>query len=575
MNTTLLSKVVAGFLLVAALGAGCGGGGGGGGGGSAPPARTEAEPNDGALAATPVAIGQPALGEIIELASGGVDTDFWSFEGREGDLFTADLRAIRTDLFGWAEVDGERKTPRLILRAPDGTTIIAHASGDAAGADTFADPRLLNVRLPATGRYTLEVTADLGGDSARYHFVPAIARPEITGEVEPNGTPAGATPLGSAAFAHGNLDAGADPADTFSLEVAASADRPTLLVVEAFAARNESDPRLEPLPLDTTLRLRDASGAELAVAIGDVTRDPVLTFAIEAAGTYFVELTAVEGAGPYVLAFRKEQLSPARESEPNATTADADPAPLPGSFAGALAGTDEDRVVYDAAARHVIELLLLTPPDGLAGSGSPRITMDLDPDGGDHGSVGTANGAGRFARAIVPPAGGDVVVQIAGSPEPYILIARRIATTPEAAGDLETRLGIGRTGTGTLEDDQDVDTWAIAVEKGRAYLVTIESGNADAPLGGNGEEAIVTSRFLDPVVTGRGTGSPSLFGEIARRDFQGELVIPLATAEPRHGVQAAFVADRDGTVLIDVSSRGGALSPDADENQYTITVTRD
>jgi hypothetical protein len=142
---------------------------------------TEQEPNDAPASASPVAIGDSAVGELCSAdANPAGDVDYWAFTGRAGTTIELDVDA-----------HGLLVDPALALYASDGITQVAF-NDDADGTD----PRL-QYSITATGTYYAAVFSltEPGGNPFPYtlHVRPVTPGPgdPITIRAEHLGQPLG------------------------------------------------------------------------------------------------------------------------------------------------------------------------------------------------------------------------------------------------------------------------------------------------------------------------------------------------------------------------------------------------
>jgi hypothetical protein len=161
----------------------------------APSGPSEIEPNNTSATATLIASGATVYGGTVFPAA---DVDFYSFTVAAGDR----IYAATQSLFD-ASASGDTV---LDLLDTDGTTIIESDNND--GTFNASSSSIAGRLLPAAGTYFLRVRHNVGTGTVRpyaLHFRRQSAAP--TAEVEPNNTPATATPIPASGHVSGTVTA--------------------------------------------------------------------------------------------------------------------------------------------------------------------------------------------------------------------------------------------------------------------------------------------------------------------------------------------------------------------------------
>jgi uncharacterized repeat protein (TIGR01451 family) len=224
----------------------------------------------------------------------------------------------------------------------------------------------------------VEISPAKGAPSTEGRMPTAVTRPAsyapttfaqgYQGDVEPNGTPATATPLvGTNLVVRGNIFPATDQ-DFYSFQATAN-DRFYAATMTSFSGGNSTDSQLTLLDQDgvTVLEFDDDSG--IMAGLSSVIAGTV----IPATGTYFIKVndfTAATGMEkPYELHFRLQSGAPTPEVEANDTPATANPLPANGWVSGArnpAAATEQDWFSFTMNAGDTAYLTLdLDPEDDL------------------------------------------------------------------------------------------------------------------------------------------------------------------------------------------------------------------
>lgn len=187
---------------------------------------------------------------------------------------------------------------------------------------------------------------------------------DLGDEVEPNGTPATATPLmGSEGKVRGNVFPNADE-DYFSF-TANAGDRVYAGVLTSFSANTSTDSQLRLFASDGTTEIEfdddDGTQGGLASTIANAT--------IPANGTYYFRVnhfSATNQLRPYEMYFRVQNVPPVPEVEANDTPATANPLPASGLVSGArnpAVATEQDWYSMTLAAGDTVNLSLDLDPE--------------------------------------------------------------------------------------------------------------------------------------------------------------------------------------------------------------------
>ncbi|MEQ1607243.1 MAG: Ig-like domain repeat protein, partial [Pyrinomonadaceae bacterium] len=187
----------------------------------------------------------------------------------------------------------------------------------------------------------------------------------FAGEVEPNGTFATASPIGSAAavvraplFPNGDID--------FYSFTATAGDRIYAATMTSSSAGSSTDSQITILSTDgtTVLEFDDDNGSFAALSSSNA------GVTIPSNGTYFIKVNdftaGTTSERPYELYFRRQTAAPTAEVESNDTPATANPLPASGHVSGArnpAAATEQDWYSFTANAGDTVMLSLDVDPE--------------------------------------------------------------------------------------------------------------------------------------------------------------------------------------------------------------------
>lgn len=347
-------ELLVGCLLVALFAPACGGGGGGGGGGN-PAVVAESEPNDTTAQANALTLGRPGLGSVA--AAG--DVDFFSVRFTVGKYVKIELFGTRLDQVAW---DAAGNVPRLTLLAPDGTTVLLEHDPNASVSDGWGwelhDLDFPLYRVPATGTYSIGVAQ--GDDSlpggAYAVRATLVNLPPAQLEFEPAGTTgANDTPNASQdiqpGIVHGFHAEG--DIDYFAITITT----PQVVRFELTSYRNgvhDGDDGY----FDPTLELFDSAPGFLAFDEDSFFFDPAIQFALQDPGTYFLRVVEAGGVGDasYILSYSSTPVTATPETEPNDTTATADPIEYGDTVSGTLDAALFDLYAFPGTAGDMVRI---------------------------------------------------------------------------------------------------------------------------------------------------------------------------------------------------------------------------
>jgi uncharacterized repeat protein (TIGR01451 family) len=247
----------------------------------------EVEPNDTFGTATPLG-GTDAvmLGKVFIFG----DVDFYSFSAVTGDRVYA---AVQTLFDGSASGDSV-----LDVLDVDGTTVLENDPND--GTFNASSSSIAGRLIPANGTYFLRVRHNVVTGSIRpYHLHVRVQSGVSTAEVEPNQTPATATPLPPSGWVNGTITA-VSPGESDFYSITLAAGDTVYLSLDMNPERDLAvwNGRLgfglfgNP-PANQILLANDANAGANAA-------DPnseAFFFTVKDAGTYFVYVDSVVAAG--------------------------------------------------------------------------------------------------------------------------------------------------------------------------------------------------------------------------------------------------------------------------------------
>ncbi len=170
----------------------------------------EVEPNGTSATATPLGgSATTALGTVFPPA----DVDFYSFTAAAGDRVYAATQTLHD-----ASASGDSV---LDVLNTDGATVIENDPND--GSFNASSSTVAGTLIPAAGTYFLRVRHNVATGTIRpYHLHFRLQSGSPVAEVEPNNTPATATPLAASGWASGTITAvSPGESDFFSLTLAA------------------------------------------------------------------------------------------------------------------------------------------------------------------------------------------------------------------------------------------------------------------------------------------------------------------------------------------------------------------
>jgi uncharacterized repeat protein (TIGR01451 family) len=247
----------------------------------------EIEPNGTSATATPIAGNSARIrGTIFPVA----DVDFYSFAAAAGDR----VYAATQTLFD-ASASGDST---LQLLASDGTTIIELDNND--GTFNASSSTLAGVPIATAGTYFLRVAHNVATGSLRPYFLNfQLQSAAPTAEVEPNGTPATATPIPASGHVSGTITA-VSPGESDFYSISLNPGDSVYLSLDMNPERDAGtwNGRLgfglfgNP-PANQILLANDAN----AGASASDPNSEAFFFTVKDAGTYFIYIDSVVAAG--------------------------------------------------------------------------------------------------------------------------------------------------------------------------------------------------------------------------------------------------------------------------------------
>lgn len=407
------------FLLASVLLAACGGGSSGDSGLVGRAVVDEQEPNETPQTATALNTSLAAHGTVSTAA----DIDFWSFHGTAGQVISVEMTATRLAQGAW---DALCNVPQLTLWMPDGVTrIVEH---DYAGDWMFGrhDLDFPLVGLPQTGTYYLCVISNSPGVAGAEYALTvrnvAIGtlqgESEATGQTGANDGPVTANTLTPGTLYGFHLDGNAD---WYKFTVAQA----SAVCFELVSSRNglfDSDSEY----YRPRLNLYEPDGSTLIASVdGAYFDDPLLCARLDAAGTYFVEVTqsASGGDAPYFLRFTGSAADTLPiETEPNDSAGTADALSYGTNFQATMSAADMDYYSFSGLAGDQVLVEVLPAEVGVdfavtffASDGVTVVPSDSDTAGGllTVRTILPANGTYFFRATGLPAAAMTYVVSFA------------------------------------------------------------------------------------------------------------------------------------------------------------------
>ena len=300
-----------------------------------------------------------------------------------------------------------RFTALKSLAIPLSLVVVLLAPAVLAGPASAAAPPLQFVTLGASSEVK-GAPANPKGTAPTTALQPIVAVPNAPlgqgydGEVEPNGTPATATPLaGSNLVVRANLFPNGD-VDFFSFSASAG-DFVYAAVMTAFSSGNSTDSQLTLLDTNgtTVIEFDDDDGSFTTFS------SSIAGAAIPATGTYFLKVNdftaGTTSQRPYELHFRLQTGAPTPEVESNDTPATANPLPANGWVSGTrnpAAATEQDWFSLTLAAGDTVFLSLDMNPERDAVEWNGRLGFALFGDASNQILVVDGPGGGDVTDAI-------------------------------------------------------------------------------------------------------------------------------------------------------------------------------
>jgi hypothetical protein len=541
-------------VLFAALAAACSGGGGNG----MPSILVESEPNDTPAEADALVLSRPGRGS---LAAAG-DVDCYSIALNAGRYLRVELFATRLDQETW---DAAANVPRLELIAPDGTTkLLEH---DAIGSVSAGwgwgrhDLDFPLFKIPANGIYFLRVSqADDTLPGGPYAVRPSlVALGSAQEEFEPAGTTgANDTPNTSQDIQPGvvhGFHAQGD-LDYYAITV----DEPTVLRFEVTAYRDgvhDGDDGY----YDPTLQLFDTNGSTPLLSEDDgFFFDPALAFEIQVPGTYFLEVGECCGVGDadYLLSFAATAANADAETEPNDTTATADPLAYGDIVSGSIDVGLVDHWAFQGAAGDMVRIQVFDAFN-LQDAGDLVDIDVLAPDGTTVVPTGGYFGL-QTATTILQEDGTHYIrVSPTLSATDYRLGLSRFKTAdPESASNdtIGTADSLIQRVSGAIEAPGDVDVFRFEAPGSHLTFLAIYAGRAATGSDGAFEYSGHGSDLQPKITVTNGAGTV-----IASCTSDPVSVFTESVTDPLPSASIAFIPSSDGPFYAHVESAFGAGGP--------------
>ena len=252
----------------------------------APSGPSEIEPNNTSATATPLGASSVVMGGNVFPAA---DVDFYSFTAAAGDRIYAATQTL------WdASASGDTVIDVLDT---DGATVIETDNND--GTFNGSSASIAGTVIPAAGTYFLRVRHNVATGTIRpyaLHFRQQNVAP--TAEVEPNNTPATATPLPASGHVTGTISA-VSPGESDFYSLTLNAGDTVFLSLDMNPERDANfwNGRLGfalfgNAPANQILLANDAN----AGSVGD-SNSEAFFFTVKDAGTYFVYVDSIVAAG--------------------------------------------------------------------------------------------------------------------------------------------------------------------------------------------------------------------------------------------------------------------------------------
>ncbi len=386
----------------------------------------EVEPNNTFATATP-------LGGTNVVARGNIypnaDVDWYSFTGAIGDRVYA---ATMTSFSASASTDSQ-----LRIFQPDGTTLIEFDDDD--GSLGGLSSSIAGATLTAAGTHFIEVRHFSATNQLRpydLHFRLQSGSP--TAEVEPNGTPATATPLPASGWIVGAVTPAAD-ADFFSLTLAAG---------DTVFASLDMNPERDGTTWNGRLGVAlfgTALNQILVVNDGSVTspNSEAIFMTVKNPGTYFIYVDEPAAGGSATFTYNLSvSVHPAANEGINCTTYTSTDVPQaiptgPGSVTSTLTIPGSPRIAD-------LDVSL-----DLTHANMPDLDIHLiSPAGNDNGLLSDVGAAAQSAMSLT-------LDDEAGIPVGLFTIVSPIVFTPELSYRLSWFDGENAGGTWTLQIRDD------------------------------------------------------------------------------------------------------------------------
>jgi uncharacterized repeat protein (TIGR01451 family) len=330
---------------------------------------------------------------------------------------------------------------RWLAFAAAATCVLGATCGPAALAAANADKSVGVLQFAPA-----DISTDIKGETAARPSTPALASvyaPSVplgqgyAAEVEPNGTFATASPLGTTnVVARGNLFPNGDV--DFYAFTANAGDKVYAATMTSFSAGSSTDSQLTLLASDgtTVIEFDDDNGsfAGLSSSIAGAT--------IPANGTYFLKVNdftaGTASERPYELHLRVQSGAPTPEVEGNDTPATANVLPANGWVSGArspAAASEQDWYSFSVNAGDTVYLSLDADPERDGTSWNGRLGMALFGDAGNQILVVDDAGTGDVGTQI-PSEALFLTVKTAGTYYAFVDSASAAVGGPTATYNL-------------------------------------------------------------------------------------------------------------------------------------------